>query len=166
MTRLSSSFELGACAKVSPVSTVSANSGKEVETPLTVEFEIFPVCVCLRTNVNLKLSSSSLFKRKRKEGVGAEGGESGSCITLELLVKGNVSMQCCLIIWLTCIYSTKLSSPGSLFALYLVAGNEFGTRFKSTRRGFDIVTDAIVTGKPSQPQFIVDRTNRRAIRLF
>ena len=87
MTRLSSSFELGACANVSPVSTVSANSGKEVETPLTVEFEIFPVCVCLRTNVNLKLSSSSLFKRKRKEGVGAEGGESGSCITLELLVK-------------------------------------------------------------------------------
>lgn len=77
---MSNSFELGACANVSPVSTVSATSGKEVETPLTVELATFPVCVCLSINVNLKFSSSSLDKRKRKLGAEAEEASSGSWI--------------------------------------------------------------------------------------
>lgn len=78
MIKLSSSRELGACANVRPVSTVSATSGNDVETPLTVEFAAFPVCVCLKMNVNLKFNSSSLFNRKRKVGTGADGETSGS----------------------------------------------------------------------------------------
>ena len=79
MIRLSSSFEFGACAKVSPVSTVSATSGREVATPLTVEFATLPVCVCLNMKVKWKFNSSSLESRKRKIGARDEGGKSGSC---------------------------------------------------------------------------------------
>ena len=80
MIRLSNSFELGACANVRPVSTVSATSGNEVETPLTVELAAFPVCVCLSMNVKLKFSSSSLDRRKRKVGAAAEEERSGSWV--------------------------------------------------------------------------------------
>lgn len=49
---------------------------------------------------------------------------------------------------ITCIYSIGLSSPVSRLAAYLVAGKEFGTRLKSTRRLlFVMVTEAIVTSR-------------------
>lgn len=78
MIRLSSSFELDACANVSPVSTVSATPGRDVETPLTVEFAALAVCVCLMIKVNLKVNSSSLVRRKRNVGTWEDEGRSGS----------------------------------------------------------------------------------------
>jgi hypothetical protein len=46
----------------------------------------------------------------------------------------------------TCMYSIGVSSPGSRFAVYRVAGKAFGMRFNKTRfLEFVIVTDAIVT---------------------
>lgn len=49
---------------------------------------------------------------------------------------------------ITCIYSIGLSSPVSRLAVYLVAGNAFGTRLNSTRRlEFVMVTEAIVTSR-------------------
>lgn len=76
--RLSSSFELDAWAKVSPVRTVSTTSGSDVETPFTVEPATFPVCVWRRTKVKLKMSSSSFDRRSKNVGTGALGGASGS----------------------------------------------------------------------------------------
>jgi hypothetical protein len=76
--RLSSSFELDAWANVSPMRLVSTTSGSDVETPLTVEPETFPVCVWRRMKVKLKMSSSSFDRRSRKIGSGAVGGTSGS----------------------------------------------------------------------------------------
>ena len=43
------------------------------------------------------------------------------------------------------MYSIGVSSPRSRFALYLVAGNEFGERFNNWRLELLIDTDAIVT---------------------
>lgn len=54
MIRLSSSFTLEACANVRPVRAVSMLSGRDVDTPLTVELKTCPVCVCLVMKVNLK----------------------------------------------------------------------------------------------------------------
>ena len=85
--RLSSSLEFEACAKVRPVSTVSATSGRDVETPLTVEFVTLAICVCLRMKVKLNTSSSSLDNRRRNVGTGADGARSGSCTEQVSLVK-------------------------------------------------------------------------------
>lgn len=79
MIRLSSSFELDACAKVKPVSTVSMVSGREVDTPLTVELTTWPVWICLIMKVKRKFNSSSLVRRSRNAGTGVEAGGSGSC---------------------------------------------------------------------------------------
>lgn len=78
MIRLSSSFELDAWAKVSPVRTVSTTSGSEVETPFTVEPATFPVWVWRRMKVKLKMSSSSFDRRSKNVGTGAVGETSGS----------------------------------------------------------------------------------------
>lgn len=78
MIRLSSSLMLDACANVRPVRVVSVVSGNEVATPLTVELKAWPDWVCLIIKVNLKESSSSLVNRRRKEGLGTDGGGSGS----------------------------------------------------------------------------------------
>lgn len=78
MIRLSSSFEFDAWANVRPVRTVSVTSGRDVETPLTVEFATLPIWVCLMIKVKLNCSSSSLLRRKMKLGTGAVGGRSGS----------------------------------------------------------------------------------------
>ena len=79
MIKLSNSLEFDAWANVSPVSTVSATSGRDVETPFTVEFATLPIWVCLRMKVKLKTNSSSLVRRSRNVGTGAEWGRSGSC---------------------------------------------------------------------------------------
>jgi hypothetical protein len=54
------------------------DSGNDVETPFTVELKTLLVCVCLMVNKNLKKSSSSLVSRRRKEGLDADAGGSGS----------------------------------------------------------------------------------------
>jgi hypothetical protein len=102
---------------------VSVTSGSEVATPLTTEFELLAVWVCLSINVKLKFSSSSFVRRKRNVGADADEERSGSCI-----------------------YSIGLSSPTSRFAAYLVAGKELGVRCKNTRpRELLIVAEEIVS---------------------
>lgn len=72
MMRLSSSLELDAWAKVSPVRLVFVTSGSEVATPLTVEPATLPVGVCRRMKVKLKISSSSFERRSKKVGIEVE----------------------------------------------------------------------------------------------
>ena len=50
------------------------------------------------------------------------------------------------VVMLTCMYSTTLSSPMSLFAVTLVAGKELGTIFSKTfRRELVMVREVMVT---------------------
>lgn len=142
MIRLSSSFEFDAWAKVNPVRAVSATSGSDVETPLTVELATLPVCVCRRMKVKLNMSSSSLDKRSKKVGTEADEEASGSCLVYHTLARlyGEVVQAID-----TCIYSIGVSSPASRFAVYLVAGNAFGDRVRRRRRELLMVTDEIET---------------------
>jgi hypothetical protein len=77
--------------------------------------------------VKWKVSSSSLVKRIRNDGGPPEETDSGSykhCLAIELCTH-NLKH--------TWMYSITLSSPGSLFALYLEVGNEFGEMFRRVR---------------------------------
>lgn len=143
MIRLSSSFELDAWANVSPVRLVSATSGSEVETPLTVDPATLPVCVWRRMNVKLKMRSSSLERRSKNVGTGADEGTSGSCIVDQRLARQHHHAIPSICTW---IYSIGVSSFESRFAIYRTAGNAFGDRVSRRRRELLIVTDAIETG--------------------
>jgi hypothetical protein len=145
--RLSSSFELDAWAKVSPVRTVSTTSGSDVETPLTVEPATFPVCVWRRINVKLKMSSSSFDRRSRNVGTGAVGGTSGSYnVVIDSPkappLRGTKTPCFGVHTW---IYSIGVSSPDSLFAINLAAGNAFGDSVSKRRRELLMVTAAMDT---------------------
>lgn len=92
--------------------------------------------------MKLKVISSSLDKRRRKLGGAAAEVESGS---YALRVSLGALMLSCLPMF-TCMYSITLSSPISLFAMYLVAGKAFGVTLSMVRfRGFVTVIAEIKT---------------------
>ena len=145
--KLSSSLEFDGWAKVSPVRLVSATSGREVDTPLTVEPATLPVWVWRRMKVKLKMSSSSFDKRSKNVGTGADGETSGSC---SVVIKGQfmdaATGAASIPSDFTWMYSMGVSSPASRFATNLTAGNAFGDRVKRRRRELLMVIDATETG--------------------
>jgi hypothetical protein len=100
---------------------------------------------CRVTNVKLKLSSSSFGKRMRKDG-GPTGDASGSCMHVSEPPTASLSSE-----YHTCTYSITLSSPNSLFGLYLVAGKALGAMFSSVRFRLLVILSAVTETRSRQP---------------
>lgn len=114
------------------------------------------------TIVKLKVISSSLDKRRRKFGGAAAEVESGS---YALRVSTRASTLPCLETF-TCTYSITLSSPISLFAMYLVAGKAFGVMLRMVRfRGFVTVIAETKTADTCQ-HYTTEAEARHALHLF
>jgi hypothetical protein len=138
VTRVSTSFAVEADTYVRPFKTVSTRPPAVSCAPLVPGIIC---CVCRITKVNLNVSSSSLLSLRMKFGYVAEGEGSGSWQFIQHFVPQHVICRRFNLSYHTCTNSTTLLSPRSRIADTLVAGNAFGTTFRTVRRR-ELVTDS------------------------